>query len=96
MLGAPTKKLKISTSSTVAWSAGCGKRSGTRKSKDGQWDVLNGHFAPKKTGRFIPYPSCPDGEIDEKDQKTRSVEIVRQREKLKRLINDKKRKRGGK
>ena len=52
---------------------------------------------PKKGGgRYFPFPSCPDGEIDEKDQKTRSVEIVRQREKLKRIINDKKRKRGGK
>ena len=90
------KRLKILE--TVAWCVRCGKKSGTRKSKDGQWVALNGHVAkPKKGGgRYFPYPSCPDGEIDEKDQKTRSVEIVRQREKLKRIINDKKRKRGGK
>ena len=88
------KRLKILE--TVAWCVRCGKKSGTRKSKDGQWVVLNGHVAGKKTGRYFPYPSCPDGEIDPKDQKTRSVEIVRQREKLQRIINDRKRKRGGK
>ena len=76
----------------------CEKKCGMRKAKEREWKVLNSHVAkPKKGGgRYFPYPSCPDGEIDEKDQKTRSVEIVRQREKLKRLINDKKRKRGGK
>ena len=95
-VGNTRKRLKILE--TVAWCVRCGKKSGTRKSKDGQWVVLNGHVAkPKKGGgRYFPYPSCPDGEIDKKDQKSRSVEIVRQREKLKRIINDKERKRGGK
>ena len=81
---------------TVAWCVRCGKKSATRKSKDGQWVVLNGHVAVKKTGRYFSYPSCPEGDIDPKDQKTHNVEIGRKKKKLQIIINDRKRKRGGK
>jgi hypothetical protein len=54
---------------------------------------LNGHVAGKKTGRYFPYPSCPEGEIHPKEQKYRNVEIGREKTKLERITNDKKRKR---
>ena len=51
-VGNVKKRMKILE--TVAWCVRCGKRSGTRKSKDGQWVVLNGHVAkPKKGGDVI-------------------------------------------
>ena len=87
------KRLKILE--TVAWCVRCGKKSGTRKSKDGQWVVLNGHVAkPKKGGRFFPYPSCPEGDIDPKEQKKRAAEIQRKKAALDKIIKkNKKRKR---
>ena len=94
----PSMKLinkRLQILDTVACCVRCGKKSATRKSKDGQWDVLNDHFLLKKTGRFFPCPSCPDGEIAEKDQKTRSVEIVRKKKKLNKIITSRKRKRAG-
>ena len=74
---------------------GVREKSGTRTSENGQWVVLNGHVAGKKTGRFFPYPSCPDGEIDEKDQNKRSQEIGRKKKKLEKIIISRKRKRAG-
>jgi hypothetical protein len=88
------KRLKILE--TVAWCVRCGKRSGTRKSKDGQWVALNGHVAkPKKGGgRYFPYPECPDGPIEPKEQKKRAAEIQRKKAALNKIINKhKKRKR---
>ena len=41
------------------------------------------------------YPSCPDGEIDEKDQNKRSQEIGRKKQKLEKIIISSKRKRAG-
>ena len=86
------KRLKILEK--VAWCVRCEKKSGTRTSELAQWDVLNGHVAVKKTGRYFSYPSCPEGDIDPKDQKTHNVEIGRKKEKLNKIIR--KRKRGGK
>ena len=95
----PSMKLinkRLQILDTVAWCVRCGKKSATRKSKDGQWVVLNGHVAkPKKGGgRYFPYPSCPDGEIDKKDQKKRAAEIQRKKAALDKIIKkNKKRKR---
>ena len=48
------KRLKILD--TVAWCVGCGKKSGTRTSENGQWVVLNGHVAKKKLIVFFLIP----------------------------------------
>ena len=86
------KRLKILE--TVAWCVRCGKKSGTRKSELAQWDVLNSHVAGKKGGRFFPYPECPDGPIEPKEQKKRAAEIQRKKAALDKIINkNKKRKR---
>ena len=76
-VGNVKKRMKILE--TVAWCVGCGKKSGTRKSELAQWDVLNSHVAGKKGGRFFPYPECPDGPIEPKEQKKRAAEIQRKK-----------------
>ena len=45
-VGNTRKRLKILE--TVAWCVRCGKKSGTRTSKNGQWDVLNGLMLQEK------------------------------------------------
>ena len=37
------------------------------------------HVAGKKGGRFFPYPECPDGPIEPKEQKKRAAEIQRKK-----------------
>ena len=87
-------KKRMNILETVAWCVGCGKKSGTRKSELAQWDVLNSHVAGKKGGRFFPYPECPDGPIEPKEQKKRAAEIQRKKAALNKIINKhKKRKR---
>jgi hypothetical protein len=81
---------------TVAWCVKCEKKCGMRKAKEREWKVLNSHVAkPKKGGgRYFPYPECPDGPIEPKEQKKRAAEIQRKKAALNKIINKhKKRKR---